>query len=59
LQRKQEREKTLRQIQGDNPTEKTRMRENPKANPRRQPYIENKAVKQPYQKQEDMELPRR
>jgi len=51
--------KTLRQIQGDNPAEKTRMRENPKANPRRQPYIENKAVKQPYQKQEDMELPRR
>jgi hypothetical protein len=27
--------KTLRQIQGDNPAEKTRMRENPKANPER------------------------
>jgi hypothetical protein len=42
LQRKQESEKTLRQIQGDNVAEKTRMGEKHKANPRRQPCRENK-----------------
>jgi hypothetical protein len=34
--------KTLRKIQGDNPAEKTMMRENPKVNPGRQPCREKK-----------------
>jgi hypothetical protein len=42
LQRKQRCEITLRQIQGDNLGEKTRMRDNPKTNPGRQPCRENK-----------------
>jgi hypothetical protein len=38
-------EETPRQIQGDSPTEKTRIGENPKANPVRQPYKENKKLR--------------
>jgi hypothetical protein len=51
IEKKKEREKILRQIWGDNPTQKTIMGENPKANLRRKPSRENKAVRQPYQKQ--------
>jgi hypothetical protein len=36
-----------RQIQEDNPTEKTRMGENPKANSGRQPCRENKKMRKP------------
>jgi hypothetical protein len=42
-----DREKTLKQIQGDNLAEKTRMRENLKTNPRRKPYRENKDGRKP------------
>jgi hypothetical protein len=58
LQKKQGWEKSIRQIQGDNPVEKTRKGEKPKANPGRQPCRENKGMRQPYENKKTWSKPR-